>query len=95
MFGDASVLLDNPDLVANTWLNFASAFWFFVTPQPPKPSMLEIIAEEWEPNSLDLTSKKISATENISVNVNLRFIHCITIITKRKVLKVAISRAKD
>ena len=28
-----------PELVADTWLNFASAFWFFVTPQPPKPSM--------------------------------------------------------
>jgi hypothetical protein len=27
------VLLKNPDLVSDTWLNFASALWFFVTPQ--------------------------------------------------------------
>ena len=42
MFGDPSILLKNPDLVADTWLNFASAFWFLVTPQPPKPSMLQV-----------------------------------------------------
>ena len=27
MFGDSSVLLRDPDLVADTWLNFASALW--------------------------------------------------------------------
>ena len=27
MFGDSSVLLKNPELVADTWLNFASALW--------------------------------------------------------------------
>jgi hypothetical protein len=30
------VLLKNPDLVSDTWLNFASALWFFVTPQAQK-----------------------------------------------------------
>ena len=57
MFGDASVLLDRPDLVASTWLNLASALWFLVTPQPPKPSMLEIISKEWSPNSVDIAGK--------------------------------------
>ena len=28
MFGDANVLLERPELVASTWLNFASAMWF-------------------------------------------------------------------
>ena len=43
MFGDPQVLLDQPELVATTWLNFASAIWFFVSPQPPKPSMLQVV----------------------------------------------------
>ncbi|AFJ42847.1 glycoside hydrolase family 19 protein, partial [Francisella orientalis] len=30
MFGDVRVLLDNPDMVADTWLNLASAVFFFV-----------------------------------------------------------------
>ena len=46
MFGDARVLLERPELVADTWLNFASALWFFVTPQPPKPSMLQVLVLE-------------------------------------------------
>ena len=59
MFGDAGVLLDSPEMVADTWLNFASALWFFVTPQPPKPSMLEIITGEWTPNAADVAGGNI------------------------------------
>ena len=36
MFGTVSRLLENPDLVASTWLNLASATWFYAYPQPPK-----------------------------------------------------------
>ena len=53
MYGDASVLLKNPDLVASTWLNFASSMWFYVTPQPPKPSMLQVVEGSWKPNAAD------------------------------------------
>lgn len=56
MYGNASVLLNNPELVANTWLNFASALWFMVTPQPPKPSMMAVIDGSWKPNNFDLFS---------------------------------------
>ena len=35
-------LLQHPELVATTWLALASAVWFFVMPQPPKPSMLDV-----------------------------------------------------
>jgi len=54
MFGDSKVLLENPDWVADTWLNFASALWFYATPQPPKPSMLAVVHQTWEPSSEDL-----------------------------------------
>ena len=42
MYGDPLHLLKNPELLATTWLALASAVWFFVMPQPPKPSMLEV-----------------------------------------------------
>ena len=35
MFGEGRLLLDHPDFVADTWLNLASATWFYTTPQPP------------------------------------------------------------
>jgi len=53
MFGDGRLLLDYPDFVADTWLNMASATWFYATPQPPKPSMLHVIDGTWVPNSED------------------------------------------
>jgi len=59
IYGDVKVLLDNPDLVSDTWLNFASAIWFFVTPQPPKPSMLEIVDKSWTPNNHDLQENRL------------------------------------
>ena len=51
--GNIRHLLDNPDLVKETWLNLASAIWFFATPQPPKPSMLGVIELDWLPSSTD------------------------------------------
>ena len=45
--------------MATTWLNLASAIWFLVTPQPPKPSMLEVITGEWRPNSVDLAANLV------------------------------------
>merc|ERR1719189_1762981 len=59
MFGDPMVLLKNPDLVATTWLNFAASMWFFVTPQPPKPSMLQVLDGSWTPNAHDLASNLV------------------------------------
>lgn len=56
MFGDVRVLLDHPEQVADTWLNIASAVFFFVYPQPPKPSMLHVIDGTWQPNSRDLAN---------------------------------------
>jgi len=57
MFGDVSKLLENPDLVASTWLNLASATWFYAYPQPPKPSMLHVIDGTWVPNEEDKKKK--------------------------------------
>lgn len=53
MYGDVRTLLDKPELVADTWLNLASAIFFFAYPQPPKPSMLQVIDGTWQPNDRD------------------------------------------
>ena len=59
MFGDAMVLLKEPELVATTWLNFAATMWFFVSPQPPKPSMLQVLDGSWVPNAHDTASNLV------------------------------------
>ena len=56
MFGTVRTLLDHPEQVADTWLNLASAVFFFVYPQPPKPAMLHVIDGAWQPNDLDVQS---------------------------------------
>lgn len=56
MFGDVRTLLDTPERVADTWLNLASATFFFSYPQPPKPSMLHVIDGTWQPNESDLAA---------------------------------------
>ncbi|MGR7275924.1 glycoside hydrolase family 19 protein [Klebsiella aerogenes] len=53
MYGDVRTLLDKPQLVADSWMNLASAVFFFVYPQPPKPSMLHVIDGTWQPNDRD------------------------------------------
>lgn len=52
--GDATVLLNNPALVADSWLNLASAIWFFLTPQAPKPAMLHVIDRTWKPSQREI-----------------------------------------
>ena len=59
MFGDATVLLDAPERVADTWLNLASAVFFYAYPQPPKPSMLHIIDGTWQPNAADIADGRL------------------------------------
>jgi len=60
--GDVSVLLAHPDRVVGTgkdgWLAFASAFWFHMTPQSPKPSGHDALVGWWKPNSDDISSNR-------------------------------------
>ncbi|ROS05552.1 chitodextrinase [Sinobacterium caligoides] len=56
IYGDVNTLLDNPEKVADTWLNLASAVFFYLYPQPPKASMLHVIDGTWEPNASDIAA---------------------------------------
>lgn len=54
LFGDVTVFLNEPDKVATSYYPIASAIWFSVTPQSPKPSILHIMDGTWVPNEVDL-----------------------------------------
>ena len=56
IYGNVEKLLNEPELVADTWLNLASAVFFYLYPQPPKPSMLHVIDGTWQPNDRDLAN---------------------------------------
>ncbi|QNM98961.1 hypothetical protein H9L41_13885 [Chitinimonas koreensis] len=56
LYGDVNVLLDDPGRVADSWLNFASAVWFAVYPQSPKPPMTWVVDGSWVPNAVDLAN---------------------------------------
>ncbi|MCG9595104.1 chitinase [Vibrio sp. Isolate25] len=56
IYGNVEKLLNEPQLVADTWLNLASAVFFYLYPQPPKPSMLHVIDGTWKPNENDLAA---------------------------------------
>jgi hypothetical protein len=64
LFGDVNVLLKNPALVTsndatNGWLALASAFWFYMTPQSPKPSMHDVVTGFWTPSTGDIAGKRV------------------------------------
>jgi chitodextrinase len=63
LFGDVNILLKNPSLVvandtANGWMALASAFWFYMTPQSPKPSMHDVVTGYWTPSQGDILGKR-------------------------------------
>ncbi|MGF1906956.1 chitinase [Aliivibrio salmonicida] len=73
--GDATVLLDNPGIVADSWLNLASAIWFFLTPQAPKPAMLHVIDRTWTPSQRE-TDAGIGYGFGTTINVINGGIEC-------------------
>ena len=75
MFGDVKVLLNDPEQVADTWLNLASAVFFFVYPQPPKPDMLSVVEGSWQPNAAD-KARGISPGFGATINIINGGIEC-------------------
>ncbi len=75
MFNDVTVLLNHPEKVADTWLNLASAVFFFVYPQPPKPDMLSVVEGSWVPNEAD-KARGISPGFGATINIINGGIEC-------------------
>lgn len=52
LYGDSSILLNDPDkLEEDGVLGFMTGIWFWMTPQPPKPSCHQVITGVWEPKA--------------------------------------------
>ncbi len=50
-------LLADPDAIARDGvLAFRSAFWFWMTPQAPKPSAHDVMTGQWTPTAADLNA---------------------------------------
>ena len=59
-YGNKDSLLSHPDLLSrDPLLSFASALWFWMTPQYPKPSCHDIIIGKWIPNLLDIQNGRL------------------------------------
>ena len=53
--------LKNPGLLAqDNVLSFASAIWFWMTAQTPKPSCHDVMTGKWKPTEKDLESGRVS-----------------------------------
>ena len=68
-FGNKDTLLLHPEKISSDpVLAFASAIWFWMTPQYPKPSCHEIMTGQWQPNDNDIANGRLQgfgATVNI------------------------------
>ncbi len=59
-FGDKLVLLQDPDRLTNdAVISFASAIWFWMTPQSPKPSCHQAIIGTFVPSANDISAKRL------------------------------------
>ncbi|XP_052195614.1 basic endochitinase-like [Diospyros lotus] len=55
-----SDLLHNPDLVAtDATISFKTAFWFWMTPQSPKPSCHDVITGKWASSPADTAAGRV------------------------------------
>lgn len=52
LYGDSSILLNNPEKVCEDGvLGIMTGIWFWMTPQPPKPSCHQVITNTWQPKA--------------------------------------------
>jgi chitinase len=62
-------LLADPGLVTRDGgVGFATALWFWMTPQPPKPSAHSVMVETWQPSSEDVRAGRVSGF-GLTVNI--------------------------
>lgn len=60
LYGDKSVLLNQPELVTqDAALAFQTAIWFWMTPQFPKPSAHDVLVGNWSPTAYDLQRNRL------------------------------------
>ena len=68
LFGDSSKLLNDPDLIEQDGkLGFMTGIWFWMTPQPPKPSCHQVITGTWEPKSPDAPNASYNGNFGLTI----------------------------
>ncbi len=69
IFGDKSILLNNPGLVeTDPVVSFKTAIYFWMTPQTYKPSAHDVMAGKWQPNAAD---KAANRTPGFGMTINI------------------------
>ena len=64
-------LINDPDAVANNAvISFKTAFWFWMTPQSPKPSCHDVITGRWTPSNADRTAGRLPGYGTITNIIN-------------------------
>ena len=59
-FDNQDTLLQNPDyLIHDPVVSFASAIWFWMTPQLPKPSCHDVMSGKWKPTQDDVNQGRL------------------------------------
>lgn len=75
-FGNKDSLLLHPELISqDPVLSFASAIWFWMTPQFPKPSCHDVIIGKWRPTAEDSAKGRLSGFGTV-VNIINGGIEC-------------------
>lgn len=68
-----SDLIKNPDAVAkDPVLSFRTALWFWMTPQPPKPSSHDVVTGRWRPSPADQAAGRVPGYGLITNIINGR-----------------------
>jgi len=76
IFGDKTVLLNNPDLVAtNAVVAFKAAIFFWMTPVTYKPSAHDVMVGNWKPKADD-TAKNRAPGFGMTINIINGDIEC-------------------
>jgi predicted chitinase len=69
IFGDKKILLNNPELVEkDPVVAFKTAIYFWMTPQPPKPSAHDVMTGKWQPSAAD---KAKGRTQGFGMTINI------------------------
>ncbi len=85
-FGNKDTLLQHPGLISkDPVLAFASAIWFWMTPQFPKPSCHDIMIKKWAPTKDDILKGRLPGF-GATVNVINGGVECGTISEQPKTL---------
>lgn len=61
LFGDESVLINDPSRVASDpVVAYQAALWFWMTPQGAKPSCHDVMAGIWQPTNADVSAGRVA-----------------------------------